>query len=555
MNLTLSLKLQNGQIKKFIVALLFLAYFFVGLAIYDDYGVSTDENTERVTATYALLYSVYKIADFIKADSISEKIKEKFDPQIYVNYKYNIYGNNFQMPLLILEVAFFGINKSPNKEIFEFRHLITFLFFYLSVVIFYFLIKNIYENRSVALITTIILIMTPRFFAESFYNPKDIVFFSACIIGMYFYVKFLKEKSLKNGVLLGIFTAYAAGFRIFGIQFIMMAIFILLIDFIIKKRIKNNEVKSLIAAIIVFIILIIIFYPASWHSPISFFKMLFAKVTAYPHHSVTLFMGEWVHSDNAPWYYIPVWMLITIPILYIVLFLHGLCSASIKLIKFIELREFSFNYQVILSAFIMFFVPILGIMINKTSVFNGWRHVSFLYLPFLIIVAYSLNIIINFAKRTGKSLMVISIITVYFIFIGIWMVINHPYQFAFFNALPRNIEANYQKDYWAVSMVDGMKYILKTDNSQKIIIKRSNGTAKHSRNKLPKYMKNRIEVMPDDSKTPDEFDYFFYNGDDFETKDYAEKHNLKEIYNIAVYNSIYTQKYKIMKIYKKSSSN
>lgn len=132
------------------------------------------------------------------------------------------------------------------------------------------------------------------------------------------------------------------------------------------------------------------------------------------------------------------------------------------------------------------------------------------------------------------------------------MTINHPYQYAFFNAIPQNIETNYQKDYWAVSMVDGMKYVLRTDNSQKIIIKRSNGTAKHSRNKLPENMKNRIEVMPDDSATSNEFDYFFYNGDDYDTKDYAAIHNLLEIYSIDVYNSIYTQKYKIMKIYKKN---
>jgi len=551
----LRLFIKNETINKFLVALVFIIYFIVGFAIYDDYGISTDENIERVTATYALLYSVNKIAEFVHADSVSQKIKQELDPELYLNYKDNIFGTNFQIPLLLLEVAFYGINKSPNKEIFEFRHFITFLFFYFSVVIFYFLIKNIYENRTVAIITTIILIITPRFFAESFYNPKDIVFFSACIIGMFFYIKFLKEKSLKNGILLGFFTAYAAGIRIFGIQFIIMAIVFLLLDFIIKRRINKNEIKSLIVATIIFVIMIIICYPASWHSPISFFKMLFTTFAKHRHHSVTLLMGEWVHSDNAPWFYIPLWMLITIPILYIILFLHGLCSASIKLVKFSELKKFSINYQVILSAFIMFFVPILGIIIKKSNIYNGWRHVSFLYLPFLIIVAYGLNVILNFAKRTGKSLIVISIITVYFIFIGIWMVINHPYQYAFFNAIPRNIEANYQKDYWALSMVDGMKYVLNIDSSPKIIIKRSKGTAKHSRNKLPDNLKKRIEIMPDNSLTPNKYDYFFYNGDHYGTKDYAVKNNLREIHSIDVYNSIYTQKYKIMKIYKKSTSH
>lgn len=552
MELKSLIKIKNGKIITYLVVVLFIIYFIIGLAVYDDYGISTDENTERVTASYALLYSVNKIAELVHADSISQKIKKNLDPETYSSYKYNIYGNNFQIPLLLFEIAFFGIKKSPNKEILEFRHLVTFLFNYLSVIIFYFLIKSIYENRLVALLTTIILIMTPRFFAESFYNPKDIVFFSSTIIGMFFYIRFLKEKSLLNGILLGIFTAYSAGFRILGIQFIMMAVGLLVLDFIIRRRVNKDEIKSIIAAIFVFVVLIIFFYPASWHSPLSFFKMLFSKVAMYPHRSVTLFRGEWIRSDDAPWFYIPFWMLITIPILYIVLFIHGLICVSKKLFKFGEIKEFSFKYQVLLSAILMFFVPLIGVIFNKSNVFNGWRHMSFLYLPFLIFIAYSLDVILDFIQKRAKTFIFTSIFIIYLIFIGIWMTINHPYQYAFFNAIPQNIETNYQKDYWAVSMVDGMKYVLRTDNSQKIIIKRSNGTAKHSRNKLPENMKNRIEVMPDDSATSNEFDYFFYNGDDYDTKDYAAIHNLLEIYSIDVYNSIYTQKYKIMKIYKKN---
>jgi len=68
---------------------------------------------------------------------------------------------------------------------------------------------------------------------------------------------------------------------------------------------------------------------------------------------------------------------------------------------------------------------------------------------------------------------------------------------------------------------------------------------------LDKESKKRIEVMPDNTATPDNFNYFLYNGDDYETKDYAREKNLTEVYSIAVYNSLYTQKYKIMSIYKK----
>ena len=82
--------IKNETINKFLVALVFIIYFIVGFAIYDDYGISTDEHAERGTAAYALLYSVNKISELVHADSVSQKIKQNLDPELYVNSKKNI---------------------------------------------------------------------------------------------------------------------------------------------------------------------------------------------------------------------------------------------------------------------------------------------------------------------------------------------------------------------------------------------------------------------------------------------------------------------------------
>ncbi|HRX49494.1 MAG TPA: hypothetical protein P5120_18370, partial [Spirochaetota bacterium] len=338
------------------------------------------------------------------------------------------------------------------------------------------------------------------------------------------------------------------GIRFLGVQFIMLALFFVFLDFIKDRKINKTVLKSSGAAILAYIVFTIFHYPVSWTSPISFFINLVNTVSQFPHEATQLFMGQWVEAKNVPWFYLPLWMLITIPVLYILLFLHGLCSLSGRLLR---IKEISFDYQVQLSAIIMFFIPILGIMIKGSSLYNGWRHLYFLYLPFLIIISYSLKLLLSRLENRGKALIAYCCLGIYFLLIAIWMTINHPYQYTFFNAIPQNIESNFEKDYWSISMKDGMKYILNTDPSEKIVVKRSRGTAKHSRFMLDKESQKRLYVMPDDSPTPEQFDYFLYNGDSYGTRNYAEESKLTKFHDIKVFNSIYTQKYTIMSIYKK----
>lgn len=539
----------NEGFKKYLVPFVFIIYLFVGLNSYNDYGVGTDNNTHRILSTYNLLVAAEHVAGLVHADSAKEKLGKEIGK---FNEKYigHPCGESFGVPLVMLEALFFGIHKNPTKEIYEFRHLMTFLFCYMGVVFFYFLIKNISGRRSVALLTTLILMLSPRIFTDSFYNQQDIIFLTACTMAMFFYVRYLKDKTLKNGILLGFFAAYATGIRFLGVQFIMLALFFICLGFIKERKIDKTVLKSTLGIVLAYIIFTVFHYPVSWGSPVSFFMKLLGTISKFPHEATQLFMGQWIEAQNVPWFYLPVWMLITIPVLYLLLFLYGLYCSAGRLARIKEIKEFSPDYQILLSAIIMFFIPILGIILKGSPLYNGWRHLYFLYLPFLIIISYGINVILSGLNDTRKTVAVSGFLGAYLLSMGIWMFINHPYQYVFFNAIPQNIESQYEKDYWGISMVDGMKYILKEDPSEKIVVKRSRGSAKQTRNMLDKESQKRLEVMPDDSATPDKFDYFLYNGDSYGTRNYAKENNLSEVYSIRVYNSIYTQSYKIMSIYK-----
>lgn len=545
--------INKENLKKYLVPFIFFIYLIAGLFIYADYGVSTDESTHRKISTAYLVRSIEQIADLVNAETLVMKIrKEKeAEPEFFKKYGHGICGEAFNVPLLLIEVAFCGIKKEATKEVYEIRHLFTFLFYFIGTIFFYFMIKDISGRSSVALLGTLAYVLSPRLFGQSFYNPQDTLFLTACTIAMFFYIRFLKDKTIKHAILLGFFAAFATDIRFLGVQFIMLALFFVFLGFVKNRKVDKREVMLSVLLLFVYIVFVIFMYPQSWSSPLAFFGGLVGTVSAYPKTTIMLFVGNWLKGTELPWYYIPVWMLITIPVLYIVLFFHGLYVSARRLLSLERLREFSWDYQVMLSALMMFFVPLLGVILKGSVFYNGWRHMFFLYLSFIVIASYSIKYLLEKLEEKNREVVFYSSFGVYFMSLVVWMAVNHPYQYVFFNALPGSIESRYEKDYWAVSMRDSLTYILNTDSSEKITVKRSRGSLRQAVYMLPKEMKKRIIIMPDDSPTPDAYNYYINVGDSYNNRTFAQENNLTEVYNIPVYNSIYTQKFKILRVYKK----
>ena len=89
--------------------------------------------------------------------------------------------------------------------------------FFISIIFFYKILKLRFENWFVPLIGSIILVLSPRIFANSFYNNKDLVFLSFFIISSFYAIKFINNQNFKNSVYFSIFAALAIDVRILGI--------------------------------------------------------------------------------------------------------------------------------------------------------------------------------------------------------------------------------------------------------------------------------------------------------------------------------------------------
>ena len=157
-----------------IILLIFSFFLIVGVLIFDDYGISFDEHFQRTDGFIALNF-----------------IRQILSLDIYPGFEHSgkrfaelakIYGVLFNLPMAFAE-KIFGIEDSRNY--FLLRHFFNFLIFYISTIFFFLLLKKRFSTN-LSIIGLIFLILSPRIFADSFYNNKDLVFLSLFIIGIFF---------------------------------------------------------------------------------------------------------------------------------------------------------------------------------------------------------------------------------------------------------------------------------------------------------------------------------------------------------------------------------
>jgi hypothetical protein len=437
--------------------LFFLLFFIVGIMIYDDYGVSVDELVERNTGIVTLKYILH---EKLRLESLPDEILQADD---LLSYKDKNYGVVLQLPVVLFE--YFNDFRFDLSTVVKIRHLWTFLNFYIATIFFYLLIYERFQHWLYSLIAVAFLVLSPRIFGEAFINIKDLLFLSWFIISLYFFIRFVFSPNIKNDIFLGITIALSSNARIIGFVVLFLFCLFLLIK-LIRKEITSKRVFLLVS--IQFLLtgfLWILFLPASWNNPIIF---LIGVIKLFSHYVMILselYMGNYVFSNQLPWHYLLVWIGISTPILYILFFLFGLTNIINN-----DKKKFSEKCFIDFSMIFLFLIPIIMSIVLHSTLYNGWRHFYFIYIPFLYIAVYGFvwiqNSKIHILKMLIRFSTIFSLATTL-----VWMIMNHPYQYVYFNIFSSGyVSKNFEKDYWRLSSKECLEYILNRDENLRISI-------------------------------------------------------------------------------------
>jgi hypothetical protein len=445
------------------VLIFFLIYLTIGVAIYQDYGISWDEPIHReiasVTAKYlaSLFMPDFQPPEFASLPSLAK-------------YSARQYGIIFDLPMYVADLLLGYNGKMP--EAYYLRHLCNFLLFYVSVFFFYLIVRNRFESRAFGLIACFFLILSPRIFAESFYG-KDIVFLSFFIISIYFFIRYLNRKTTMNSILFALATALVVDQRITGVFIPFLAVTVTGIDEMKAGRTFNNLRKRLFPLFIYlvsFSFFMVLFLPYLWENPVRNFIDAFTKMNKFPITYNVLYLGAFIKSTEVPWHYIPLWILITTPIIYTYFFMIGFCLTTQEMIKGgIKLYSNDRERQDFLFI-LLFVVPLAAVIVLNSALYDGWRHMYFIYAPFLLIAmtgaARLLGLIAaaSSARERCAALFVAAAVVLCIISTSYQMIRYHPFQNVYFNTLAgSNVGQAFELDYWGLSFRKGLEYIVKND--------------------------------------------------------------------------------------------
>ncbi len=446
---------------KILIFLLLAIYLLFGIFIFKDYGISFDENINRLNGFVSLKHIFEKFGININLNLFINNL-----PNL-TNYVDRAYGVAFDLPLAAIEVI---LNLSDSQEIYLLKHLINFLVFFSSTICFYFLLQYIFKDNIISLIGLLFLISSPRIFAESFYNPKDIILMSSFVFAIFFNIKFLQEKSNKYIILGSLFSAFATDIRVIAMYLPALTIFFLFFNGENKKDVKVKLIKSF-KYLISFSIFFILFWPWMWDGNIYKLIISLKEFKNYPWEGEVLYFGNFLKAKFLPWHYFFVWFFITTPIMFFLIIALGLFrSSSIFIKNLINVEKISYNNlwknkneMILVFILFIFLIPAISVVVFNSTLYNGWRQLYFLYPSLIILGLYFLNYLKHLKNKKFFKIFTI-FFTIQILFNVFYIFKYHPHQHVYFNLLSKNfIQSNFPLDYWGLSNQRTLEKILKED--------------------------------------------------------------------------------------------
>ena len=419
-------------------------FLLAGVLILDDYGVSWDEGTHRQAATANL--------DYILGNS-----------DALLEWRDREYGVAFQLPLLLIERA---LGLTDSRDIHLLRHILTHLFFIIGGFFGYRLAYRLFDNHLIALFALLLYLLHPRLYAHSFFNGKDVPFFSMFIIALYLVERAFRRDTVGAFILCGVGMGLLTNIRIMGAMLFPAVVAMRGIDFYLaaggteRRRILLTGSGFILAAALTLYAV----WPFLWDDPGGRLVETWLRLSHKTNELQQLFRGQWI-DDEVPPDYIPMWFAITTPPLAMLLGLVGvaaLAESSITRPRGI-FPNGATRFRLLLLA--CFTLPVAGVILLDSNLYNGWRHLFFIYGPGCLLAALGLGWLFQTLRSRYWRAGVVGLAGAGAGLTVLQMMQLHPYQQVYFNFLadretPEYLGTQYDLDYWGLSPYEGLQYLL-----------------------------------------------------------------------------------------------
>lgn len=375
-------------------------------------------------------------------------------PETHLQY----YGQAFDNLTTIL-IHWLGIS-----DIYTFRHLMCTISGWLTILVTA-LFAAYLSGYLPAILVLILFAASPTFMGHSQNNLKDIPFALAYIASIYFSMKLVfSDQKPKVSSILGLILAMAlsVGIRAGGLlvwfyygMFLFARTFK---DYTSGKPVSAQTLKKPVSLFLIISVagylLGLALWPYALQNPFINPWKSYLVMTHFPTTVRQIFEGNFEWSDFHPWYYLPKYMVITIPIVVlagIVLFFLNTRKNYLSTTK----------WQLALTGFTVLF-PIAFVIVRNSNLYGAWRHFLFVYPAIVLFAALGFASFFSRFSRWKTRLPVVVIFTVLLLHPVKFMAANHPYYYLYYNQFVGGLKGaygNYETDYYYHTMRKGAEWL------------------------------------------------------------------------------------------------
>lgn len=322
----------------------------------------------------------------------------------------------------------------------------------------------------------LLLVAIPAWYGHVFINAKDIPFAAGYIWSLYWILKItrnLPSITWKAAVGLGVSFGLAIGVRVAGV-IVIFYLSLIICAYLVTQAISSvnhTDLKLSIGSILskitlslaIALSIMVAFWPRALLHPLDGIVDAlraaghFGWDKSYVVGSISVLLnGTYVNSTDLPWYYLPVYFSVNLPIPTLFMTVGGTIWGVIRAVHYLGRSGWQQAVMPGLLAFSALFPPIYAILTHATM-YDGIRHFLFILPPMACLGGSALaDTMARLSKRMMKGVpaLLYGIIFISLVFHVRSMIQLHPYQYAYLNKLGGGIPggaAKYDTEYWITS--------------------------------------------------------------------------------------------------------
>lgn len=437
----------NSLIYRFKFFVLAIVGLLSMLFISKDYNVTWDEETNQQSAEL-----VYNYLSSLGSDTTMFNFSEGRN-----RYTNQHYGISFDVMAVVAQKIIH--NFDSNANIYAIRHSLNSIVGFLVILFTGLLAWRLMDTRA-GVLALLIMYFSPSFFGHSFNNPKDIPFALGFIMSVYYLARTLLEfpkPTLQSRLMLAISLGVVLSVRAGGLMSFAFVVLFFRLYWLLNLK-QSNAIKPFLKyglpILLIGYLLGISIWPYALRDPLNgVLNALrkfenFSDLTYYE-----LFDGARMYIK--PWYYIPKFILITAPLMM----LMGLPLAFLYYSKggLTKTQKLVLGLVLFSSVF-----PVAYTIYKGSYLYNGWRHMLFVYPGLVVLSALGWSKLIQFVKSISLKWVTLLAFVGFSIPSMIWSFANHPYQYMYFNEIVGGVKGangNYELDYWNQTPRAAMEWI------------------------------------------------------------------------------------------------